>query len=403
MKRIDGTSTAPADAPSQGLGRAWPGLLTLMLATFAAVTTEMLPVGLLPSIGAEFGLTESVTGLLVSLYAVMVAVLAVPLTLLTARLPRKALLLATLAAYTVSNLVVALAPNVAIIATGRTLGGISHALFFSVAIGYATRLVSKENTGRALAIASAGISAGFILGVPLGVSLGTALGWRAAFGALAVFIAATLALAVVTLPPIAAAGLVRGIRRERVRSLVAVIATNGLVYLGHYTFFTYVSVLLLTSGAAPEAVGPWLLAFGVVGLLGLLIAARQLDTRPLASALVIVALIAVGIAGVALGYPALPLVIAAGLVWNFGFGPSASLFQAAAVHVGAVSPDLAGAWINAASNAGIAVGAVIGGLVLATGGITAVAWTAAGIVVAAVVIVAAAPRAFAPQPFAPRA
>lgn len=74
------------------------GLLTLSFAVFAAVTTELLPVGLLPQISATFALPDAQTGLLVSAYAVMVAVLAVPLTLATRRVPRKPLLLATLAA-----------------------------------------------------------------------------------------------------------------------------------------------------------------------------------------------------------------------------------------------------------------------------------------------------------------
>ena len=153
------------------------GIVALTVATFLAVTTEMLPVGLLPAIGREIGVSDSVTGLLVTVYALMVAVLAVPLTVWTSRLPRKGLLESTLVAYTLSNVVVAVAPNFAVLAAGRAFGGIAHALFFSVSIGYASRLVRPEHTGRALALVTAGASAGFVLGVPLSTSLGTALGW----------------------------------------------------------------------------------------------------------------------------------------------------------------------------------------------------------------------------------
>src|SRR4051794_28268386 len=178
----------------QGLRANLPGLLSLALASCLAVTTEVLPVGLLPDIGATFAVSESVTGLLVSLYAVMVATLAVPLTVATSRFGRKPLLLTTLLCYALSNALVAAAPVFAVVAIGRTIGGITHALFFSLVIGYAPRLVSRADVGRALALAAGGSSAGMVLGVPLCTSLGTAAGWRASFAVLAVLSILTFAL-----------------------------------------------------------------------------------------------------------------------------------------------------------------------------------------------------------------
>src|SRR5579859_3803834 len=167
--------------PEPGLGRARADLIILSLSVFAAVTTEMAPVGLLPAIGHAFGVAESTAGLLVSLYAVLVAVLSVPLALATRRIPGKRLLLAAMSCYTVSNVISALAPSLAVLAVGRAVGGVTHALFFSVFIGYVTRLAPPGQTGRALALASAGVPAGFVLGVPLATALGNAAGWRAAF------------------------------------------------------------------------------------------------------------------------------------------------------------------------------------------------------------------------------
>ncbi|WP_157602652.1 MFS transporter, partial [Promicromonospora kroppenstedtii] len=157
------------------------GLFALALATFVAVTTELVPVGLLPLISDDLAVSESVAGLLVTAYAFMVAALALPLTSATRRLPRKTLLLGTLAVYTASNVIVALAPTFAVVAAARALGGAAHAVFFSVSIGYASRLVRPHLAGRALALVTLGASAGFILGVPLSTSLGTAVGWRNAF------------------------------------------------------------------------------------------------------------------------------------------------------------------------------------------------------------------------------
>src|SRR5262245_66503210 len=106
----------------------------------------------------------------------MVAALSVPLTVVTARFGRKPLLLATLVGYAASNALVAAAPTFAVVAVGRAIGGTTHALFFSLLIGYAPRLVSRAHVGRALALAGGGASAGLVLGVPLTTSLGTAIG-----------------------------------------------------------------------------------------------------------------------------------------------------------------------------------------------------------------------------------
>jgi predicted MFS family arabinose efflux permease len=387
-----------SDPADSGLGGARPGLIILALAAFAAVTTEMAPVGLLPSIGHAFGIAESTAGLLVSLFAVLVAVLAVPLTLATRRVPGKRLLLLAMGGYTVSNVISALAPSLAVLAAGRAVGGVTHALFFSVFIGYATRLVPRAQTGRALALASAGALAGFVLGVPVTTALGNAAGWRVSFAALAALTAVVLALVAVLLPDVRSRADERRPEPGRLRQLAPVVGSNALVFVGQYTLYTYVSVLLLRSGASSAAVGPILLAFGVFGLIGVWSAGVRLDRHLRLGALLIPAILAAGIAGVAAALPTLALVIVAGAVWNGAFGAVPSLYQTAAVRTQTTSPELAGAWINASSNAGVAVGAVLGGIVLGGAGLRAVAWLAAALVILATVTALLARRAYRKPP-----
>jgi predicted MFS family arabinose efflux permease len=389
-----------SDPAEPGLGGARAGLIILSLSVFAAVTTEMAPVGLLPAIGHSFGVAESTAGLLVSLYAVIVAVLAVPLALATRRIPGKRLLLVAMSSYAVSNVISALAPSLAVLAVGRAVGGVTHALFFSVVIGYATRLVPPAQTGRALALASAGASAGFVLGVPLTTALGNAAGWRAAFAALAALMAVAGVLVAVMLPDVRSqADERRGPAPGRLRQMAAVIGSNTLVFLGQYTLYTYVSVLLLRSGASSVTVGPILLVFGLFGLIGIWSAGPRLDRHLRGSALAILATLAAGIAGAGAAFPVLALVIVAGAVWNGAFGAVPSVYQTAAVRTQTTSPELAGAWINASSNTGIAAGAALGGVVLGSAGIREVTWLAAALVVLAIVMVLLARRAF---PKAPR-
>jgi predicted MFS family arabinose efflux permease len=377
-----------------GLGGARAGLAILALSVFAAVTTEMAPVGLLPAIGRQFGVAESTAGLLVTLYAVLVAALAVPLTLATRRVPGKRLLLIAMSSYAASNVISALAPSLAVLAAGRAVGGVTHALFFSVFIGYVTRLVPPAQTGRALALASAGATAGFVLGVPLTTALGNAAGWRAAFAALAGLMAVVLVLVAVVLPDVRPPADERRPAPGRLRTMAPVIGSNTLVFLGQYTLYTYVSVLLLRAGASSPAVGPILLLFGVFGLIGIWSVSRRLDLQPRRSALVILLVLGAGIAAAAAAFPVLALVIVAGAVWNGAFGAVPSLFQTAAVRAQATSPELAGAWVNASANAGIAAGAALGGVVLGQAGIRDVAWLAAALVILAIATVFRARRSF---------
>ena len=381
-----------SDPAEPGLGGARAGPVILSLSVFAAVTTEMAPVGLLPAIGRAFGVTESTAGLLVSLYAVIVAALAVPLTLATKRIPGKRLLLIAMSSYAVSNVISALAPSLAVLAAGRAVGGVTHALFFSVFIGYVTRLVPPAQTGRALALASAGAPAGFVLGVPLATALGNAFGWRAAFAALAALMAGVLVLGAVMLPDVRSQADERRPAPGRLRQMVTVVGSNTLVFLGQYTLYTYVSVLLLRSGASSLTVGPILLVFGVFGLIGVWSAGPRLDRHLLSSALVILAILAAGIAAAGAAFPVLALVIVAGAVWNGAVGAVPSVYQTAAVRTQTTSPELAGAWINASSNAGIAAGAALGGVVLGSAGIREVAWLAAALVILAIAMVLLARR-----------
>jgi len=393
-------SPDPDLAPARTVREAAAGIAVLAAAHFVAITTEMLPVGLLPLISRGVEVSESTAGLLVTVYAFVVAAAAVPLTVATRAFARKPLLLGTLVAYAASNLVVALAPSYTLLAVGRTFGGLAHAIFFSVSIAYASRLVSPLHTGRALTLVTAGGTLGFVLGVPLSTSLGTAVGWRWSFGILAAMCLVTSLLVARLLPAVAveparAAG--SGPRPGRGRLALVVVAITVL-FAGHYTVYTYVSPLLLSAGLSPEAVGPVLLVFGAVGLVGLWVAARYLDRSPRAVALAAIAVIAGTLVVIAFTLSsAAGLLVAAG-VWLAAFGAVPATTQAAALRTRGASPDIIGAFVNGSSNLGIGVGAAVGAAVIAGPGSQALALTGAGIVAVALGVVLLARAAFPRDP-----
>jgi predicted MFS family arabinose efflux permease len=389
------TTPAAIELPRRGLRRQLAGLLSLALASCLAVTTEMLPVGLLPALGASFRIADSVTGLLVSLYAVMVALLAVPLTLATARFARKPLLLTTLLCYALSNALVAAAPTFAVLAVGRTIGGVTHALFFSLCIGYAPRLVTGAHVGRALAIATGGATAGFILGVPLSTSLGIALGWRTSFGVLAALSMLTLVLVAKLLPAVSNDPPARPTQSHSGRTeLAAVVTSNALTYLGQFTLYTFVSVLFLAAGARPALIGPLLLLCGLCGLVGLTYAASTLDHRPRRTTIVSLGATIAAVLALGAGFPMLVAVILAAALWNGVFGGVPSIYQACAVRTHAVTPELAGAWVNASANFGIAGGAAIGAGLLPVIGLGGLPWVSAALTGLGLAVSLAARRAF---------
>jgi predicted MFS family arabinose efflux permease len=377
---------ARADDERIGFGAA-AGLGGLVLATFVAVTTEIVPVGLLPQLSRAFSVSEAVTGLLVTVYAGLVAVLAIPLTRLTARLPRKPLLLSTIVLYSVGNLVIALAPGFAVLCVGRAIGGIAHALFFSLSSAYAASLVPVRIQGRALAIAASGASIGYVLGVPLVTSIGAALDWRAAFGALAIGGVLAALVTAVTLPPADGSTQREGGARGPRSALAGAAVVNAIAFFGHYALYTYVSTVLLRSGVPESAIGLALLLFGASGVVGLWLAGLVIDRRPRAGFLGALVLGAVCVAAVLVLQTSTIGTVTAVAAWVVGFGAIPVFCTAACLRARSLTPDLSSAVNNAASNVGIGLGAAIGGAVLAASGLpTLVVVAAAAFALAAVLV-----------------
>ena len=250
--------------------------------------------------------------------------------------------MATLACYALSNVLVAVAPLFSVVAIGRILGGVTHALFFSLVIGYSPRLVSGAHVGRALALAGSGASAGLVLGVPLLTSLGTAAGWRGSFAVLAVLSALTFALVVALLPRVEHESMSTRRQGGGCRRLAAVATSNALVFLGQFTVYTFISVLLLAGGVGPAFLGPILLACGACGLLGLWFAGRGLDRNPRRTAVIVVALILGAVVVLGVTWPTVVAVVIATAIWSGAFGGVPSIYQACAVRAQAMPPNSPG-------------------------------------------------------------
>lgn len=158
-------------------------LVALLISAFAIGTTEFVIMGILPEVAADLQVTLSAAGLLVTGYALGVAIGGPVITAFTGRLPRKSLLFGLMLIFVAGNLMAAVAPNYAVLMIARILASFAHGTFFGVGSIVATRLVPREKQASAIAMMFAGLTLANILGVPFGTFVGQMWGWRSTAGA----------------------------------------------------------------------------------------------------------------------------------------------------------------------------------------------------------------------------
>lgn len=368
-------------------------------AVFAAITTEVLPVGLLPVIGRDLGTSVSNVGLLVSAYAVVVGLGSIPLTALVARWPRRGVLCVLLAIYALSNAVLAVADDYWIALAARLLGGLAHAAFFGAVFGAAVSLAPAGRAGRAIAFVGVGNVLALALGVPLGTALGTALGWRWVFAGAALLMAVLAVLTLQVLPSNQPAPThaeqAPVLKAVRSRPILLVAALIAVLTFGHFTTFTYVNPLLRYAGVNAGGVSLVLLGYGLAGIVGLALSSHVVDRRPHTGLRCAIILSAMSLAGLAIWPSVTPTVIWM-VLWGLSFGALPTLIQAVALRAAPSAPDAAPAVVNSMFNVGIAGGALLGAREAAVAAPAVLAWTGAVLVAGSLILLRAAGRSTRP-------
>lgn len=388
------TSTGtPADVLDPGLvrRRARLPLLALALGGFSIGTTEFTTMGLLPQIAGDLDVSIPTAGHVITAYALGVVVGAPLLTTAAARMDRRTLLLVLMSAFTVGNLLSALAPTAGWLVAARFAAGLPHGAFFGVGAAMGAHVAGPGRRGQAVATMMAGLTIANVVGVPLSTVLGQAFGWRVAFVAVGALGLATLAALWRFVPGLAVADGV-SVRSEartlRNARLWVVCAAGAIGFGGMFAVYSYVAPLLTDVTGLAEATVPLVLAlFGVGMTAGTLLGGRLTDrsvprTVLLGFGTTIVALVLVAavaqwvvpgvLAVVALGVTSQVLGLAL-QSWLMDLSPEA--------------PSLGAALCHSALNVGNAAGAWAGGLVIAAGlGYLAPAWVGAGLTAAGLVV-----------------
>lgn len=360
-------------------------LIALALGGFGIGLTEFVIMGLLPEVAADFGVTETVAGYLISGYALSVAVGGIGLTTALGRVDRKKALLGLLILFIAGNVLSALAGTYALMLLGRIVAALCHGAFFGLGAVVAADLVAPERRGQAISIMFAGLTIANVAGVPLGTFLGQAAGWRATFWAIAVIgVIAFLGIAALvpaTPAPQRSGGPLAEFAIFRSPQVWLSILVTILGFGGMFGAFTYIAFTLTEVSGFSSGAVPWLLVLFGLGLFaGNLLGGRFADRNLSRSLIVILGVLTLVLAGFALTAASpVATVIALVLMGGFGFATVPGL-QMRIMNHAAAGPSLASGANIAAFNLGNAFGAWIGGLTLAAGlGFTSPLWAGAAI------------------------
>lgn len=371
-------------------------LLALTLSAFAIGTTEFVIVGLVPTIAQDLSVSLPSAGLLVSLYALGVATGAPVLTALTGRWKRKNVLLAIMSLFVVGNLLAWMAPSYGSLITARVLTGLAHGVFFSIGSTIATSLVPRDKEASAIAIMFTGLTVALVTGVPLGTWIGQHFGWRATFMAVAALgLMALIGSALLVpknlkqAPPATLTQQLSVLTQPR---LLLVYAMTAVGYGGTFTAFTFLAPILeQVSGFESGAIGLIMLVYGVSVAVGNIWGGRLADRMGPIKALHIIftalALVLVAFTFTA-GNPVTAVITI--LIWGaFAFGNVPGLQVYVVQLAEKFTPqavDVASGLNIAAFNVGIALGSLLGGVVIERMTLMDTAWIGALIVALALAL-----------------
>ncbi|WP_410589946.1 MFS transporter [Amycolatopsis sp. lyj-23] len=365
----------------------WPAVFAVTVGIFAIVTVEILPIGLLTPIGAEFGVSTGTAGVTMTVPGFVAAVAAPVVTVAAGRLDRRLVLAALMVLLAAAGFLTAAAPAFWVLLAGRFLVGVVIGGFWSVGAGLAPRLVGTAAAARATSVIFAAVPLGSVLGVPLGTLAGQLAGWRTAFLLLGVLSFGTAVALLLLTPPLPPAEATRPavlsglLRRRGVRSGLLV---TFLVVLAHFGTYTYVTPLL-RDVVRPQLLSGYLLAYGVAGIAGTFLAARYRAGLAAAAAVIAAAVFALPHAG---PIGALVLLVA----WGVAYGAVPACSQAWFARAAPDAPEAATVLFTASFQATLSTGALAGGFVVDAVSVPAVMTCGGVVAVLAAVVVQGARR-----------
>ena len=362
------TSSPPLlDASSEHLPLS--GLLALAMTGFIAILSETLPAGLLDQIADGMHISQAMAGQWVTAYALGSLLTAIPLVTLTQGWYRRRALLLAIIGFVLFNGLTALSTSNSLTLVLRFFTGAAAGLAWGLIAGHARRMVPVTQQGRAMALAMLGQPIALSLGLPIATWLGAGLGWRATFGLVtlvALLLVVWVLRSVPEYPGHAAGKRPAAMQVLRTPGVLIVLLVILTWILGHNILYTYIVPLLAAAGMAGD-IGPVLMIFGLsalagIGLVGMLVD-RHLRT------LVLLSLAGFAVATLALGQASSWLMYLSIALWGLTYGGAPTLLQTACADAAGEGGDVAQSMLVTVWNSAIALGGIIGGLLLSGAGV----------------------------------
>ena len=368
----------------------WLALAGLAVSAFIFNTSEFIPIGLLSDIGQTFSLTEAQTGIMISVYAWGVMLFSLPLMVFASRFDFRRLLLGLIAIFATGQFLSAISPTYLLLICSRLVVATAHAVFWSIVMVVAARVVSPRHASTAMGIVATGSSIAQIFGLPLGRAIGLALGWRMTFAVVGIVAVASLVYLAVVFPPLSAGEkftLDKLPELFRNGPLVSLYVAIVFLATGQYVAYSYVEPFLsqtvaLSAGGVTAA----LVVIGAAGLLGSWLFSRFYDGHKkgfIAASLVgeTVALLALLPAATSLGATVVVLLVWGACEMGFCVALQSILINITEKDQASVAMSI----YSGLFNLGIGAGSAIGGATVTQLGVGAVGLV--GGVIAAVVTV----------------
>lgn len=370
--------------------QAWTRVIVLAVAAFVFNTTEFIPVALLSDISVSFDMQPAQTGLMITIYAWVVALTSLPLMLLTARIERRRLLLWLFAVFVISHVLSGFAQRFDVLVVSRIGVALAHAVFWSITASLAVRVAPPGKKSQALGLLATGTALATVLGLPIGRVIGQWVGWRVTFFCIGGLALITMVAIARFLPLLTSehSGSLKSIPLLFKRpALIGIFILTAIIVTGHFTAYNYIEPYVQTiSGKSERFATLFLLIFGAAGIIGSVIFSRYNTRLPLiflpgAIALLTVCLMLL----LTVSFNETHLIIL-GIIWGIGMMCVGLGLQVKVIDLSPDATDLAMSVYSGIFNIGIGGGALLGNQVITHMGIANIGYAGGIFAVAGLIV-----------------